>query len=420
VPAGAAKITYAIKSVDAVVDDKGVKRPSIQFKLVKDGADVVFPTFGGDVKELIPGFVGSPSVYFAFAVPQDGIATPADYNVTASGYVKGIWSGAAAGTLAGPDPGGYYTITLPSVVVPDDATMLTGGIGYTYSLASTIPLTQIDLPAYPYDAAKKQGGLIVPAPDVYKVATGYTARHTIVDNAKCLSCHVSLGAAPTFHAGQRNNGPTCSFCHNPNRTSSAWSANAKDFIHGIHGGRKRTVPFTWHASEPGPGYGEVEFPGPLNNCTACHVPGDYDFSSAASIAAVPNMLVSTAATGKFDNNPATNPSGWFTISPYVVADGVTDYGLGFSTTPQTVGGVVVRTCSNAAPCDAQPATLVKSPITAACSACHDSPVAVDHMQAMGGSFYAPRSVVFAPGAAKEQCLLCHGPGKLAAIADVHR
>jgi OmcA/MtrC family decaheme c-type cytochrome len=482
VPEGAAVITYQIGSVDAVADAGNVKRPSIKFKLLKNGTDVVFPTFGSGPTEILNGFVGSPSVYFAFSVPQDGIAKPAEFNVTASGYIKNIWNGTAtgagAGTLSGPDGSGYYTIVLPNVVIPDNASQLTGGVGYTYSLSSAIPLTQIDLPKFPYTPANKQGGLIVPAPDVYKVATGFTARHVIIDNANCLKCHVTLGAAPTFHAGQRNNGPTCAFCHNPNQSTSGWGGNAKDFIHAIHGARKRTVPFTWHAPSATENYSDVEFPGPLNNCTACHVAGDNDFTSATSQAALPNMLPSTVAKGRYDNNATTNPTGWFTISPYVIADGFTDYGLGFSTTnltttlpdgregtqgannctpatpctcslanPCTVAGVTsgkqgatnctagapctctsaapctgvaAKTCTNAAPCQADPTTLVKSPIAAACSACHDTPVAIDHMQAMGASFYAPRSAYLAPGAPKEQCLLCHGPGRLAAIADVHR
>ena len=39
------------------------------------------------------------------------------------------------------------------------------------------------------------------------------------------------------------------------------------------------------------------------------------------------------------------------------------------------------------------------------------------MQANGGSFYQPRSSAFSK--AKEQCLLCHGPGTIASISDKH-
>ena len=61
------------------------------------------------------------------------------------------------------------------------------------------------------------------------------------------------------------------------------------------------------------------------------------------------------------------------------------------------------------------ATLV---LAAPLTSCHDSPIAIDHMQTNGGSFYEPRAAVFAKPQ-QEQCLLCHGPGRLASIADRH-
>lgn len=238
-----------------------------------------------------------------------------------------------------------------------------------------------------------------------------TGRRAVVENARCNNCHVQLGVGPTFHAGQRNDAPTCSFCHTPNRTSSGWSANSKDFIHSIHGGRVRTVPFNWHAISPEENFSEVEFPSNLNNCKACHAPGAYDFSAASTKAALPNMLVSTVGTGVYNRSETTNPNGWFSISPYVVADNVYNYGVGFS-----YGANTQITVPAAA------TTLVKTPITAACSACHDAPDAVAHMQGMGGLFYQPyppRATV--PGAAPiEQCLICHGPGTIAPIELVHK
>jgi OmcA/MtrC family decaheme c-type cytochrome len=421
VPQGANVITYDVKRVDAVADAGNIKRPQITFKLKRDGVDVVFqtyaPTATPPVTELIPNFVGSPSAYFAFAVPQDGNVAPTDFNASASGYIKKIWdgtaTGAGAGTLTGPAADGYYTLTLTGVRLPDNATMVTGGLGYTYSLASAPPLVQINLPEYPWTPnapadGKAQGGLSVPAPNVWKVATGYTARRNIVDNAKCKTCHAALGVAPSFHAGQRNDGPTCSFCHNPNRTSSGWSAGSKYFIHAIHAGRKRVVPFTWHATEAGPGYDEVEFPGTLNTCTTCHVPNTFDFTNATNLGAITGMPLTTVASGIYNSDPLQN-STYYTISPYVVADNVTNYGTGFSYNAATN----VTT-------PAAPTTLVLSPITGACVSCHDSSAALDHMTSSGGRFYAPRSTVLAPGAAQEQCLICHGPGRVAAIGIVHQ
>ena len=424
VPPGAAVITYDVKSVDAVLDTSvtpNVKRPQITFKLKSGGTDVVFQTFAPaaspPVTEILPNFVGSPSVYFAFAVPQDGNPTPTDFNASASGYIKKIWDGSAtgagAGTLTGPDANGYYTIKLTGVQIPTAATMLTGGVGYTYSLASTPPLVQTNVPAYPWTPnvpadGKAQGGLSVPAPNVWKVATGYTGRRPIVDNARCKTCHGTLGVTPNFHAGQRNDGPTCSFCHNPNRASSGWSAGSKYFIHAIHAGRRRTVNFTWHAAAAGPGFDEVEFPGTLNSCTTCHLPNTYDFTNATNLSAIAGMQLTTVATGKYDTNPMTN-STYYTVSPYVVADNTTDYGAGFSYNAATN----VTT-------EAAGTTLVLSPITGACSSCHDSAAAIDHMKANGGQFYAPRTTVLGLGASREQCMLCHGPGRTAAIGVVHQ
>ncbi|MCW5808614.1 MAG: OmcA/MtrC family decaheme c-type cytochrome [Deltaproteobacteria bacterium] len=419
VPPGADAITYDVKSVDAVTDG-AARRPQITFKLRRNGADVVFQTFVANVTtELMPNFVGSPSVYFAWAMPQDGIAKPSDFNASASGYLKKIWDGTAtgtgAGTLTGPDAAGYYTIRLTGVQVPAAATMLTGGLGYTYSLASTPPLVQTNVPGYPWTPnvpadGKAQGGLSVPSPNVWKVATGFAGRRAIVDTAKCNKCHGALGVAPgeSFHAGQRNDGPTCSFCHTPNRTSAGWAASSKYAIHAIHAGRKRTVPFTWHAAEAGAGYDEIEFPGTLNTCTTCHVPNTYDFTNASNLAAVAGMELTTAATGKLNSDPLVN-STYFTISPYVVADNVTDYGAGFSFNAAT-----------GATTQASGANLVISPMTAACAACHDTRIAIDHMRGNGGAFYATRASLTAPGAPQEQCLLCHGPGKVAAIGIVHQ
>jgi OmcA/MtrC family decaheme c-type cytochrome len=458
-PAGAVAITYDVKSVVRDVN----KHPSIVFRLLRKdpgtaaAAPVTFiPYVAGVTAEMMDGFANSPSVYFAFAVPQDGIKTPADYNATASGYLKTIWNQTATGAGAGTmtvDAAGYYTVTLTGVTIPDTATMLIGGVGYTYSLASTPPLVQINLPAYPYGAGvtvngkpcaagKMCGGLIVAAPDVYAVATDaasggkYGARRDIVDNDKCNACHVQLGANPTFHAGQRNDGPTCAFCHRPNQTSSGWSASSSTFIHAIHGGSERTTGFNGHAGCPSgttfadgtctlanadPYYANVTYPGILKNCLQCHKPGTYDFSAAASANALPNLLPSTVGTGTYAADIGTSP--YVTVSVPNVAPAV-DYGTGFSTanlTSGTMNGTPCTTdapcvCSLAKPCEASKTTLIESPITAACSSCHDSPTYVAHMRQMGGTFYGSRDSALAK---TETCLLCHGAGAAAAISDVH-
>jgi OmcA/MtrC family decaheme c-type cytochrome len=185
--------------------------------------------------------------------------------------------------------------------------------------------------------------------------------------------------AEAFHAGQRNDGTTCAWCHTPNRTSSGWSADSAYYIHAIHASDKRTKPFTWHASGTAPNFksfADIGFPGILSKCETCHVPGSYDFSAAASSSALPNRLYRTVGVGIY--NPATALAS-YSMSPYVSLS-PTDYGSGFSYNAGT--GVTTPAATS---------TLVISPIATACFSCHDSDVAKQHMRTEGAqSTVAPR------------------------------
>ena len=328
---------------------------------------MVFSTPTSTTSELMPNFAGSPSVYFVWAEPQDGITAPSDFNKSASAYIKDVWNGAVTtSTMTGPDGSGFYTLTMTGTTIPSTAVMLTGGVGYTYGSGSP-ELVQTNLSAYPYTAATKVGGLAVPPPNVWKVAATYTGRRVAVDTAKCNACHGALGVAPTFHDGQRNDAPTCSFCHNPNRTSSGWSANASTFVHAIHGASKRTVPFVWHATSETDNFGKITYPNLLNNCLACHVAGYYDFSAATSLAQEPNRLFETVATGTL----ASSSTGSFAYSPYITQD--VDYGSAGSAN-----------------------NLVTSPTAAVCFACHDTSAARSHMEINGAAIYQTRSTAIQP------------------------
>jgi hypothetical protein len=411
---------------------------------------------------MLDNFMGSPSAYFVYAVPQDGIAAPADFNASASSYLRSLWNGAAsgsgAGTLTGPDTDGFYTVTLTGVTIPDNAVMLTGGVGYSYSLRSTLPLTQTNLADYPVTPStlpvsavvpvpsgspdldprmtNKRGGLIVVAPNAQRVASagctagtaggctssgGYTGRRPIVEDARCNKCHQELGTftEESFHGGQRNDGTTCAWCHTPNRTSSGWSADSTSYIHAIHASNKREVPFTWHASSTTESFADIKFPGILRKCETCHLPGTYDFSAAASESALPNRQYRTVATGIFNGTAGTLTTGCtvtpindclqtavdvFSLSPYVTKDNATDYGSGY------------RVSSAGVPTDAAPTTLVNSPIATQCFACHDSALARAHFEVNGGSIYVPRSTALGT---VETCMVCHGDGRIADIEVMH-
>ena len=299
-PTGAIKVTYEVSSVSR----NASKQPVMVFRLLQNGArkDLNdFATTGNNPatgqKEIWDNFMGAPSVYFVWAVPQDGSPSRTTSMPRRPGLLRTLWAGGsgAGGTLTGPDANGFYTATLTTVQVPDSAVMLTGGLGYSYNVTNAEPLTQTNLAAYPtavptnpaYTAAAnnpRTGGLVVIAPNVNKVATNYTARRVIVEDKRCNACHQELGTftEDAFHAGQRNDGTTCSWCHTPNRTSSAWSADSVAFVHGIHGASKRTVPYTWHALSTTESFADIGYPGVLSNCEQCHVPGSYDFGASGT------------------------------------------------------------------------------------------------------------------------------------------
>jgi len=470
-PEGAIKVSYDIKSV-SVVDVAGVRRPRMVFRMLQNGArkdlnDVAAsadnPVTGQ--KEMWDGFMGGPSLYFVWAVPQDGITTPADFNASGAMYLRCLWNGTAplpdpdtcistSGTLTGPDGEGYYTATLTGIIIPPEAVMVTGGMGYSYNVRSTLPLTQTNVPGYP---ATKQtgaqftgltagmpnayGGLIVIAPNVQKVADSgcvastnssicassgaFVGRRAIVEDKRCGACHQELGTftEDAFHAGQRNDGTTCSWCHTPNRASSGWTADSVQIMHGIHGAAKRTVDYTWHATCPTTattiddcgGFWEIKYPGVLARCEQCHIPGSYDFSNSASAdaAGLVDGLNKRQHKYVYGNMAAAGSVGALYLSPYVMAGAA--YGGSFSFNATT--GVTTL------PADT---TLIQSPTVAACAGCHTSPLAISHMEVNGGRFYRARTTQFAPGAdtpsgtaTTEQCMVCHATGRIADTKVVH-
>ena len=107
-----------------------------------------------------------------------------------------------------------------------------------------------------------KGGLSVPAPNVWKVGDRLhrpPRRSSTPRSARTATARSA--STPTFHAGQRNDGPTCSFCHNPNRTSSRLGRRLevlhprdprRSQAHGaVHlARRRRRAPATTRSSSP--------------------------------------------------------------------------------------------------------------------------------------------------------------------------
>jgi hypothetical protein len=454
-PAGAIAVSYEIKPGSVQRLTNGNVQMAFRIKL--NGTVTPMQSFATATpnpatgqKEILANFMGSPSIYFVYAVAQDGIAKPAEFNGTASAYLRTLWycnngggvpgGTVCPGTLTGPDSDGYYTATLTktgtgstavdlNVPSPTSTTnpssMLTGGVGYSYNIRTTLPLTQTNLAAYPATAStlgtppltagmpNAYGGLTVIQENVQVVATGYTGRPDRVSEAKCNACHQELGAfvEDSFHGGQRNDARTCAWCHTPNRTSSGWTADASGFVHSTHAAAKLNPtpnPFnangfyTWHAISATQGYWQVTYPGILNNCEGCHIAGMYDFSASASAAVMNNRLFRTTATGTFASSGTT-----YTLSPWVATD--LNYGSGpaFSSTTQTVTQGAAT-------------NLVTSPTTTVCLSCHVTSDAQSHMRINGGSVYAARGSGTTPNAGVvESCDVCHGAGRTYAIGTVH-
>jgi hypothetical protein len=190
------------------------------------------------------------------------------------------------------------------------------------------------------------------------------------------------------------------------------------------------------------------------------VEGSYNFAGTTNQAQVPTMLYSLAASGTMYANgsqlinktgliavpaagtipPANTTAGTLAAGNYpngYVASTASTYGASFMspgasaslqanlTAAGTAGlnlgsgwSSTYSTSTNTFSYTAAAATvLVTSPITSACSACHDSAEAVAHFQSNGGQFYAARGS--ATLTSNEQCLICHGAGKVADAQTVH-
>lgn len=425
-PTGAHTVDYDIKSVSL----NGSRNPVMVFRILQNNARKdLNTTLTGEIWD---DFVGAPNVYFAYSVPQDGTTSPADFNAYVSAGLKNIWNGTATGTSAGTlvkddvagADGGYYTLTLTGRTIPAGAGILTGAIGYSAMLQTNV--TGFARTCTASVTTNCIAGINVTAQDMSKTATGFTARRITAEADKCNNCHGKLGlfTETTFHSGQRNDPKMCAMCHNPNRSSSGWSADSTAFVHGIHGASKRTVSYNWHSvvtlpdgSSPSSSatllgteilskFGDIGFPGVLSNCENCHAVGGYDFSAGAS--QVANRLYRVTATGTM---AAANTVGSLSLSPYVTAGTV--YGTGHSSSDASTPSATAGT------------SLVNSPIANACFGCHDGEMVSspgtsvkDHIEQMGvGSIYKDRTTALGRS---EQCLLCHGSGSsIAPIKAAH-
>jgi len=287
--------------------------------------------------------------------PNDDLARPADSGAPFAPIVVDFTSGATND--------GTNTFTKTSAEpIP---TGITGS-----GLAALEGRANVDTPEY--------SGSVPVETDVLPFAiTDATAqdRRAIVDIDNCNDCHKNLA----LHGDNRSgNTEVCSTCHNPHATDIAQrgtptsacvtelgaddeTIDMKRMVHAIHAG---TIGVCGYRESAHP-YFDVVYPGKLNNCEGCHLPGTY-----------------------------------YPVDPAVIPATTVDAGPDRSTLTDDVA---------------------ISPNTSVCSSCHTSDLAKDHMVQNGGDFEAGKADDGSlQSAGSETCGLCHGPGRSSDVKEVHQ
>lgn len=274
---------------------------------------------------------------------------------------------------------------------------------YTYTFPTALPVTAAGsfaigfegyyvqkLPASGTPVAAKSFASITPI--AYFGVTDATpvARRSIVDDAKCDTCHQGLG----FHGeSSRKQAAYCAFCHNAynvneeraprwevfpdgSRSTVPESVQLSTMVHRIHAGAELNRPEILGgfpaptAANPGgtpADFSKVEFPNfkGVQNCQACHKPGTYALPGAG-------VLPTRSQTWTCSEDPAADTNAYCDAPFYTMT-----------------------------------AETFTPPQAAACTSCHDSPVTIAH--AAVNTF-----------GATETCATCHGAGKDFDVLKVHQ
>jgi OmcA/MtrC family decaheme c-type cytochrome len=331
-----------------------------------------------NVESTAPG--QTPKVHFSVkknGVPLDILATPLD---------------SLAVVLAGPTVD--YASSEPTQYViqgsaPEGVLATDGAAGaFVYTLPASVPLSAtgtyaIGMEGHIVDSLDASRIYAAKNPVAYVAVTDATpvARRTVVDRAKCNSCHFDLSA----HEGTRKSPEYCVLCHTPSTVNDlgvarfqvpSTTARSLDFgilTHKVHRGDALTQGYVLGTSpRPTPqnpqgtprDFSLATYPGFLQACWACHASTSY-------------------------------------LPPYQT-------GLLPRKTEQ------VLTCNDPSPLPAQycASRSVASEsflpvMSALCTACHDAPSTVAHAAIMT----APNGV--------ESCETCHGVGSQWDVQRVH-
>jgi len=338
-----------------------------------------------------------PMVTFAVTNPLNAgaaydLATAPEFTACADGSSRlAIDIGWSTSDYTNRDSGSPPALPVSFNVLPGPGcggTAAANGDG-TYTATSPVPLPAtavgtlaVGIEGHPWRDLNGDGltsndeRIAVKADVAYAGINGATAspRRQAVAIEKCDECHKQL----SLHGNNRTDNPElCVICHNPNMSDVARRAGTclatfgaddtptdfKRMIHRLHSAGTLGEPLEICGFGNNPITFDFPFPGKLNNCEGCHVPGGYYPSE-------PNERLGTTVDV---NDPASF------IDDRVI-----------------------------------------SPNAAVCSACHSTTLATEHMKQNGADFAATKA---ADGtlisAGIEACALCHGPGRIADVKVMH-
>jgi len=252
---------------------------------------------------------------------------------------------------------------------------VTTGTSIPASAAGTAAVTIDGHPAVDIDGTVER----IPVTNVIEYVgidgAAATARRDVIDIGKCDDCHKEL----SLHGNNRTDNPeVCVTCHNPNATdirrrgtpctdtlgANDATVDFKVMIHAIHAFAETNVSYDVCGYLNLPHSFDFHYPGHIENCEGCHMAGTY-----------------------------------YPVDPAAVLGTTVDVGADFAT-----------------PID----DTVVSPNSAACSSCHVSDLAKQHMMQNGGDFNATKaadSTLISSGV--ETCQLCHGEGRSMDVGEAH-
>ena len=231
--------TYQIVSIS---NSGPGQKPSVQFKITDKNGNAILPSAMTRLSLLI----GGPTSDYRWTMRE-----------TATGAT--VANGVATYNFTG---------ALPANATGSYAVEIEGYINATLNPGTTNTISV-------RDAGEN---VVVPFAVTDAVAT---PRRTVVDLAKCNSCHDHL----QLHGSNRNQISACVICHNPAATTPATptlpgeSIDMKIMIHKIHTGEELAGDYILGNTN----FNEVLYPGDRRNCLRCHVGTTHTVPLPASV-----------------------------------------------------------------------------------------------------------------------------------------